>query len=452
MKHQIYYNKNDIIRYVASIGDLMMLNFLMLAVYFLMSRFQTLDIELTKYMVIANLCYVPGVSVFKVVLYRRIVHPELIVMRLFGLVIVHFLLLFTVLALLDDISISHGYLLWLYISLFFGLVVWRLLLRQLLKYYRSHGRNIRKVVLIGDGDSMEELAIKFKVAAYGYQVMRMFKEEEAFEMLDWLKSNKVSEVYCGISTAHQHQVFSIIHYCENNMIRFYSVPSMHNYLKRHLELTLVDDVPVLSLGREPLQYFPNRLLKRAFDLVVSGLFLCTLFPIIYLIVGITIKMTSPGPILFRQKRTGLDGKEFLCYKFRSMRVNGDSDTMQATLNDPRKTKFGNFLRKSNLDELPQFINVFLGNMSLVGPRPHMLKHTEEYSRLIHKYMMRHLVKPGITGWAQITGFRGETRELSQMEGRVRRDIWYIENWTFLLDIRIMILTVVNMFKGEKNAY
>ena len=132
--------------------------------------------------------------------------------------------------------------------------------------------------------------------------------------------------------------------------------------------------------------------------------------------------------------------------------NALSDSLQATKNDPRKTKFGNFLRKSNLDELPQFINVFKGEMSIVGPRPHMLKHTEEYSQLINKYMMRHLVKPGITGWAQVTGYRGETKELSQMEGRVRRDLWYIENWTFLLDIRIMIKTVTNMFRGEKNAY
>ena len=147
-----------------------------------------------------------------------------------------------------------------------------------------------------------------------------------------------------------------------------------------------------------------------------------------------------------------NGKIFKCYKFRSMKVNALSDSLQATKNDPRKTKFGNFLRKSNLDELPQFINVFKGEMSIVGPRPHMLKHTEEYSQLINKYMMRHLVKPGITGWAQVTGYRGETKELSQMEGRVRRDLWYIENWTFLLDIRIMIKTVTNMFRGEKNAY
>ena len=135
-----------------------------------------------------------------------------------------------------------------------------------------------------------------------------------------------------------------------------------------------------------------------------------------------------------------------------MRVNKDSDKVQATLNDPRKTRLGNFMRKTSIDELPQFINVLLGDMSVVGPRPHMLKHTEEYSKLIDKYMVRHLVKPGFTGWAQVTGFRGETKELWQMEGRVERDIWYLEHWTFMLDLYIIYKTVKNAIKGEKEAY
>ena len=186
--------------------------------------------------------------------------------------------------------------------------------------------------------------------------------------------------------------------------------------------------------------------------MLSGIFLVTVFPVIYLIVGTIIKLTSPGPIFFKQMRTGLNGREFKCYKFRSMRVNDEADKKQATADDPRKTKFGNFLRRSNIDELPQFINVLKGDMSLVGPRPHMLKHTEEYSHLINKYMVRHFVKPGITGWAQVTGFRGETKELWQMEGRVQRDIWYIEHWTFILDLYIMYKTVYNVIRGDKEAY
>ena len=151
-------------------------------------------------------------------------------------------------------------------------------------------------------------------------------------------------------------------------------------------------------------------------------------------------------------RTGLNGREFKCYKFRSMLVNEEADRKQATADDPRKTRFGDFLRRSNIDELPQFINVFKGEMSLVGPRPHMLQHTELYSKLVNKYMVRHLIKPGITGWAQVTGYRGETHSLSQMEGRVRRDIWYLENWSLLLDIRIIFMTVWNALRQDENAY
>jgi putative colanic acid biosynthesis UDP-glucose lipid carrier transferase len=202
----------------------------------------------------------------------------------------------------------------------------------------------------------------------------------------------------------------------------------------------------------PLYIRYNSIIKRAFDLVVSIVMLCSFFPIICLIVGIFIKLTSPGPIFFVQKRTGKDGKDFNCYKFRSMVVNQDADKLQATANDPRKTPLGNFIRNTSIDEIPQLINVFLGNMSLVGPRPHMVKHTEMYSKLIDNYMDRHAVKPGITGWAQVTGLRGETKELSQMENRVKADIWYIENWSFLLDMKIIAKTVLTILLGDKNAY
>ena len=202
----------------------------------------------------------------------------------------------------------------------------------------------------------------------------------------------------------------------------------------------------------PLNIKYNRIIKRAFDLVVSAVVLCTLFPFICLIVGLIIKLTSPGPIFFVQKRTGKDGKDFNCYKFRSMKVNKEANEMQATVNDPRKTPFGNFIRNTSIDEIPQFINVFLGDMSLIGPRPHMVKHTETYSKLIANYMDRHAVKPGITGWAQVTGLRGETQELFQMENRVKADIWYIENWSFLLDMKILTKTFLTILLGDKNAY
>lgn len=223
-------------------------------------------------------------------------------------------------------------------------------------------------------------------------------------------------------------------------------------MKRAMNLELLGNVPILYIREEPLRQVSNRFVKRAFDVAVSGAFLCTLFPVVYLFVALGIKLTSKGPVFFIQERSGENGRTFGCIKFRSMRVNDEADRVQATKNDPRKTRFGSFLRKSSIDELPQFINVLKGDMSIVGPRPHMLQHTELYSKLVNKYMVRHLIKPGITGWAQVTGYRGETHELSQMEGRVRRDIWYLENWSLLLDIRIMLLTVWNALKRDENAY
>jgi putative colanic acid biosynthesis UDP-glucose lipid carrier transferase len=209
---------------------------------------------------------------------------------------------------------------------------------------------------------------------------------------------------------------------------------------------------LLTIRTEPLQLPHNRFLKRSFDITFSSFILLFIFPALFIIAGSLIKLSSKGPILFKQKRTGLYGKVFKCYKFRTMMINQAADTQQATKNDPRTTKIGGFLRKTNLDEFPQFINVLLGDMSVVGPRPHMLKHTEQYSKLIDKYMIRHLIKPGITGWAQMTGYRGETRTLEQMEGRVKRDVWYLENWSFFLDLKIIVVTLLNMFKGESNAY
>lgn len=228
---------------------------------------------------------------------------------------------------------------------------------------------------------------------------------------------------------------------------------MHDRLQhRGMERTNIEHHENKRQPHSPLYKGYNRIIKRTFDLMVSGVVLCTLFPIICLIVGLIIKLTSPGPIFFVQKRTGKDGKDFNCYKFRSMKVNKEADEKQATENDPRKTPFGNFIRNTSIDEIPQFVNVFLGDMSLIGPRPHMVKHTETYSKLIANYMDRHAVKPGITGWAQVTGLRGETKELNQMENRVKADIWYIENWSFLLDMKILMKTFLTILLGDKNAY
>jgi len=218
-----------------------------------------------------------------------------------------------------------------------------------------------------------------------------------------------------------------------------------------LEREYIDDIEVFTNHEIPLENPVNKALKRVLDIIFSSLVLLLCLPL-FPIIALIIKLQSPGPILFRQLRTGLNGDNFVCYKFRSMHVNADADRLQATENDPRKFPFGNIMRKYNLDELPQFWNVLKGNMSVVGPRPHMLAHTEMYSELIRQYMVRHFVKPGITGWAQVTGFRGETKELWQMEERIKRDIWYMEHWTIWLDIRIIWMTAKTIVVHDKMAF
>lgn len=234
-------------------------------------------------------------------------------------------------------------------------------------------------------------------------------------------------------------------------MRFYYVPQISPYLSRNFGQEHIGSVPVMAVLNNPLEKSYNAGVKRLFDILFSSAFLIV-SPIIFIPVAIAIKLSSPGPVFFRQKRTGYMGEDFWCYKFRTMRVNDDADSVQASKNDPRKTRLGDFLRRTSIDELPQFINVLKGDMSVVGPRPHMLKHTEDYSRLINNYMVRHFIKPGITGWAQVMGYRGQTEELWQMEKRVEHDIWYIEHWTFLLDIKIIIRTVINAFHEEENAF
>jgi putative colanic acid biosynthesis UDP-glucose lipid carrier transferase len=259
------------------------------------------------------------------------------------------------------------------------------------------------------------------------------------------------ELYLCVSRREKDVIRSISKLCDHQVVRFFYVPVSVESIGLNLKREFLDDIEIYATYENPLQNSVNRFVKRVFDIVLSLVFLiptALLFPIIYLI----IKIQSPGPIFFKQLRTGLDGKDFYCLKFRSMHVNKDADRLQATKDDPRKFPFGNFMRKANIDELPQFWNVLRGDMSIVGPRPHMLAHTEQYSQLIDKYMVRHFVKPGVTGWAQVTGYRGETKELWQMEGRVKRDIWYMEHWSIWLDIRIIWMTIKTIFVHDKNAY
>ncbi len=352
------------------------------------------------------------------------------------------------------------------LAYFIFMLTERIILRKILMRFRANKGNLKNVILVGNEQTVYQLFEILKTPIYGYNIVGFFYDGECTnqemaakrlggtgDIYGWLTvHSNINEIY-GYFPKEQHDTINMMSkFCDNHLIRFYYIPAI-NVFKGNMAITFMEGIPVIARREEPLKKDSNKLAKRIFDIIFSSFVLLLIFPWIFIFVSVMIKIQSPGPIFFLQERTGLDGKIFKCIKFRSMKVNNDADEIQATKNDPRKFPFGDFMRKTNIDELPQFINVFLGDMSVVGPRPHMLKHTAEYSKLINHFMVRHFAKPGITGLAQVSGFRGETRYIDQMEGRVKKDIEYIENWTFLLDLKIIVKTVTNMFGKEKgNAY
>lgn len=417
-------------------------------------------------LLIGVVAIIPTSYIAPPVFLKHIVHGDAILGRSAYTAILQFLFVLVALGLLRSINDIRGFLVWGTCLFFIVLYAERFLIHDMLRRNRLKGHNLRYVVLVGHPWNLMDVYETLNDHSLGFKVLGIFTRQKLPEgmdikvlgnrtaVMDYLKLHtEVTDLYIVPDTDYVTETETIYRYCEDHMIRFYALPVFLEFLTKRMELSHLGNTMLLSVRNEPLQDPVNRGVKRLFDILVSGVFLLTVFPLIYVIVGIVIKIQSPGPVIFKQKRNGLDGREFYCLKFRSMHVNKDADRVQATKDDPRKFKFGDLMRRTNIDELPQFINVFKGDMSLVGPRPHMLFHTQEYSRLIRRYMVRHLVKPGITGWAQVQGFRGETKTVEQMEDRVKADIWYVENWTFGLDLRIMWKTVVNMLKhNEENAY
>ena len=450
------------------LGDLILMNCLFTLMYHLWPHLSNGPIFSGGYweMIAFNtLCYIVSTYYNGVVLHLRKTRNIHIISKVTENCAKFILLSVAFIALAGYEAISTRFFILFHFVNYITLICWRMFCHYLILKFRSQGRNAAYCVYLGTGSTIRELYKEQSYKSTGYRLLGYFNDEpdekmpedlpylgKPSDILAYLEEHTVDNIYCSLPSTQSELILKVIRWSEQNFAHFFHVPHVRNYLQHRMWFDTVGDVPVLSLHREPLNEFDNRIIKRAFDFLASGIFLCTVFPFIYLIVGAIIKITSPGPIFFKQKRNGINGKEFWCYKFRSMKVNKDADKIQATKNDPRKTKFGDFMRKTNIDELPQLINVFLGDMSLVGPRPHMLKHTEEYSKLIDNYMVRHFVKPGITGWAQVTGYRGETKELHQMEGRVKADIWYMEHWSFLLDLHIIYKTFANVIIGEKNAY
>ncbi len=326
---------------------------------------------------------------------------------------------------------------------------------------------VKDLVIVGEGPAVEEIFQYCQdQTVRGYRFRGVFHDKPLTGILAdhqlggieaakvFAVQNRIDILYCALPASYREEITELMEFCERNTIRFRVIPNADSFVPvvKTTDLTFHGAVPVSRIRKEPLERRGSRAFKRAFDLTFSVLVIALVFSWLFPILAILIKLSSKGPVFFKQTRLGEGKKKFSCYKFRSMRMNDQADSKQATKDDPRVTRIGAFLRRSNLDEMPQFFNVLLGQMSVVGPRPHPLKLNDQFRDIIDKYMVRHFVRPGITGWAQVNGFRGETRTPELMEKRVELDIWYLENWSFLLDLKIVVKTVTNMLKKDEMAY
>jgi len=335
---------------------------------------------------------------------------------------------------------------------------------KMVKYYNKKSSHVKRALLIGDNQTMRKVKRIIKVnPVLNYKFIGFLSDNlqgknvlgSCDSFIEVIKNHNIHVVFVAVKTPDElisdcAKKNELLHTCNQLGVRLLYVPENEAIEMGSDKMEKMNGITLINPQKIPLDHIENQIKKRMFDLVFSGMVILFVLSWLYPLLGLLIKLSSKGPVLFIQKRTGVNKVTFNCYKFRSMRPNNDSDLKQATEADPRITRIGKFLRSTNIDELPQFINVFRGEMSVVGPRPHMLSHTDKYSALIDDYLVRHYVKPGITGWAQISGFRGETDELWKMEKRVEYDKEYINNWSFDWDFLIVWKTIFDL-KAFMNA-
>ncbi len=330
-----------------------------------------------------------------------------------------------------------------------------------LKRYRIvTGSNFRNAVIIGYTTEAIRLKEVFENRKdYGYRFYGYFSDKKqnpeikgkVEEIKKFVIDNKIDEIYCSLNEISNEKLKDLVEFADENKKAIKFIPDTKEIFSKNLKIDYYELFPVLSLQKTQLHNPYIKGIKRAFDIVFSFFVIVFLLSWLIPILAILIKLESKGPVFFKQGRPGLDEQEFFCYKFRSMQVNGHTEK-EASKNDPRVTKIGKFMRKTSVDELPQFFNVLLGDMSVVGPRPHLWSQNKAYASKIKKYMVRHYVKPGITGLAQVKGFRGEIETEEDMINRIKLDVFYIENWSMIMDLKIILQTVINIFKGEDKAY
>lgn len=344
---------------------------------------------------------------------------------------------------------------------FVAIVSFKYFLFFYLKKYRIvTGSNFRNTVIIGyTEESLRLKEVLENRKDYGYRFFGFFSDKKQNaeikgkieDLKKFVIDNKIDEIFCSLNEISNEKLKDLVEFADDNKKAIKFIPDTKQIFSKNLKINYYELFPVLTLQKTELHNPFVKGIKRAFDIIFSLLVIVLLLSWLIPLLAIFIKLESKGPVFFKQGRPGLDEQEFFCYKFRSMRLNGNTEK-EASKNDPRVTKTGRFMRKTSIDELPQFFNVLAGDMSVVGPRPHLWSQNKAYANRIKKYMVRHYVKPGITGLAQVKGFRGEIETEEDMINRIKYDVFYIENWSMIMDLKIIFQTVINIFQGEEKAY
>ena len=451
------------IKVINTLGDLLLLNMAALASYFTKyGELQSFTESHITLLLFSNFAWITSASILNSYQVKRVTRITNIINNLIKQVVLYILVVEASLNITGTYLFSRSFLTYSYIYLIIFSSFWRVGLTYLLKYYRLRGGNFKKVIIAGYGKGPIQLKKFFEMHPdNGYRFLGFFDDNPKYnqkvigrvnDIERFVLEKEVDEIYCSPYELSGSQVTRLIDFSEENFIRLKFLPESNLIQARKMQVDFYDLLPIMVLRPIPLDDLLNQFIKRFFDVVFSSCIIIFILSWLVPLVALLIKLDSPGPIFFIQKRNGEGNQPFDCFKFRSMHINEDAEIKQATKNDDRITKLGRFLRKSSIDELPQFFNVLAGEMSVVGPRPHPIKLNENYRSLIDRYMSRHLIKPGVTGLAQVMGYRGETSEPHQMKSRIKMDIFYVEHWSFWLDIKIIFLTVFKTFKGDKNAY
>jgi putative colanic acid biosynthesis UDP-glucose lipid carrier transferase len=469
-------NRNRTIDYVKKIGDLLLLVLSFLVAIFLAKRYAGVP---AGFLVLAApewlLLFLFGVtwnsgsrvSGLYDAFHTRSLGSEF---RVLGVsLLLHFFLAVVVAFSIKSQILSRFFVL-VYCALLLALLsLWKAVSRLLLHRFQRNGRRLSPILLVGGGKVARSFAAAIEANAHlGFRVLGFVAEcphadlgDRFFGTIDQLpqvlEREEIDEVVVALPSSAMNQVGRVIAVCENFPVRVRIIPDYLKFLSTRFSISRFGSFPVITLRANPLEIMHWRFCKRCFDLSFTVLLFVGVFSWLWPLLALLIKCSSRGPVFFKQERWGIKNKRIICYKFRSMvkesrDVDENGRYQQAIRDDPRVTAIGRFLRRSNLDELPQFINVLKGDMSIVGPRPHPTPMNLEVKDSIQHYQLRHQVRPGITGWAQVNGFRGETSVTELLRKRVEFDIWYIENWSFTLDLKIIGLTAWSMLRGDSAAY